>query len=87
MTDLHTLEARRDQLWSDLCQLHLDELGAVQMGDDAGAAASAALMATVQAELNEIGAAIAQREEERARVASDFGPFNLDHPDINPRHS
>ncbi|HZC08366.1 MAG TPA: hypothetical protein VE338_22225 [Ktedonobacterales bacterium] len=58
------LDARRDQLVSDLCQLHLDELGASLSGDDAGAAEAGELMTTVQAELAEIEAALAQRDEE-----------------------
>jgi hypothetical protein len=84
--DFSTLEARRDQLESDLCQLHLDELGATQMGDDAGAAEAAALMRTVEAELAELAAAIAEREAELARVRADFGPFSLPHPPINDVH-
>ncbi len=87
MTDLHTLNARRDQLVSDLCQLHLDELGASQSGDAAGAAEAGELMTAVQAEIAEIDAAIAQREEERARAEADRGPFTWTHPDINPRHN
>jgi hypothetical protein len=57
------LEARRDQLVSDLCQLHLDELGASQMGDDAGAAEAAALMDAVQRELTEVEQAILQKRD------------------------
>lgn len=82
MTDLHILNARRDQLISDLCQLHLDELGASQSGDDAGAAEAGELMNAVQAEIAEIDAAIAQREAERNRAAADFGPFSLPHPPV-----
>jgi hypothetical protein len=83
---LDQLEARRDQLITDLCQLHLDELGASQVGDDAGEAEAAALMETIERELAEVGRDIAQREEERARVAADHGPFTWSHPDTNPRH-
>jgi hypothetical protein len=57
------LEARRDQLVSDLCQLRLDELGASQMGDDAGAAEAAALMDAVQRELTEVEQAILQNRD------------------------
>lgn len=80
---IFALEARRDQLENDFCQLHLDELGASQSGDDAGAEEAAALMRTIEAELHELAAAIAEREAEIARVRSDFGPFSLPHPPIN----
>ncbi|HZC08363.1 MAG TPA: hypothetical protein VE338_22210 [Ktedonobacterales bacterium] len=86
MTDLHMLNARRDQLITDLCQIHLDELGAERAGDDAAAAEAGELMTAIEAEIAEINAAIAQREEERARVEADRGPFTWSHPDINPRH-
>lgn len=78
------LEARRDQLESDLCQLHLDELGAAQVGDDAGAEEATALMRTIEAELAELATAIAAREAEIARVRSDCGPFSVPHPPNPP---
>lgn len=64
MATIHTLEARRDQLVSDLCQLHLDELGAAQVGDDAGAAEAATLMSAIEAEIAELDRAIADRRED-----------------------
>jgi hypothetical protein len=76
------LEARYDQLVDDLCALHLDELGASQMGDDAGAQEAAAQMRAVERELTEVGQAIKQREAVIARVRADFGPFSLPHPPI-----
>jgi len=74
------LEARRDTLIDDLCALHLDELGAVQMGDESGAQEAGALMYTVQRELREVEQAIKQREAVIARVRADFGPYRLPHP-------
>ncbi len=74
------LEARYDQLVDELCALHLDELGASQMGDYAGEQEASAQLRAVERELREVDQAIKQREAVIARVRADFGPFRLPHP-------
>lgn len=76
------LQARYDQLVDELCALHLDELGASQMGDYAGEQEASTQLRAVERELKEVDQAIKQREAVIARVRADFGPFSLPHPPI-----